>query len=85
MGANNGNDHFNEENLPGDFIEYKRLIIFELKRLNAVVIALDKLQRRLAGEILVLKVKAGIWGLIGSSIPILLALAVYFLQKKFGA
>lgn len=84
MTTDNGNGLFDEETIDGEFKEYRRLILFELKRLNAVVKELDRQQRRTIGEILVLKVKAGVWGLIGSAIPIAIFLGIYVLKYKFG-
>lgn len=45
----------------------------------------DKLNERITKvriDIAGLKVKSGIWGLIGGAIPILITISIYFLIKK---
>ncbi len=58
----------------------RQLIAFQLDQLHA---KLDDLQRQVAalhGEILVLKVKATGWGLLGGMVPVALALLVWLFK-----
>lgn len=51
--------------------EYKRLVLSELKRLHDTIEGIEKAIGKINTEIATLKAKAGIWGAIGASIPIL--------------
>ena len=68
--------------------EYRKLVLSELKNLNK---SIDKLNDRfdvflstdistIKAEITALKVKAGLWGLFGASIPSSIAVMVHFLK-----
>jgi len=71
--------------LDGEFMEYKRLLVFELKRHSDAIKELDKRQRENRDDIIEIKVKAGIWGFIGASIPTVIAIALLLLKAKLGA
>ena len=71
-----------------DWGEYQQLVLSELTRLSGDVKmiheALTKFQKDNAAlerdikiELAILKVKAGVWGLMGGAIPIVIALAVH--------
>ena len=62
------------------WIEYRALILSELKTLNTEVTSMRKEQTNIREDIAGLKVKAGVWGLIGGMIPVLLTLVVYFIK-----
>ena len=68
--------------------EYRRHVLSELISLNK---SLEKLNDRFSAflstdisnikvEVATLKVKAGLWGLLGASIPSSIAVLVYFLR-----
>jgi len=68
--------------------EYKRVVVDRLDRLDNSVSALSgKIDylvsndlSHLKVEIAVLKIKAGLWGLVGASIPSSIAIIVYYLK-----
>ena len=74
------------EELPGDWMQYRRLILSELKRISAdmesVAEKFDLFRREEVSQIKVdiamLKVKAGVWGLGGG---LLVALGGLLLDK----
>lgn len=72
-----------------EWAEWSRNIVMEeLRRLNS---ALANIEKSIAGvhkdmssinvEIAMLKVKSGIWGLLGGAIPVVAALLYYLLTK----
>ena len=60
-------------------------VLAELERLDRCHISAENQIERLLIEIAVLKVKAGIWGLIGGALPaiaaIVVAILIYFLNQ----
>lgn len=66
------------------------LSVQEMERLNAQVeelrVRVEKIDKDISGDIKVLKIKAGMWGLIGGAIPVLItiaiALVVYFIRTR---
>lgn len=64
-----------------DFNEYKQHIILELARLNTCILALEKKFEDLLVGQTELKVKAGIWGLLGGLIPTIGAILLYVLYQ----
>lgn len=61
--------------------EWSKFVLKELERLNSCYNHLDKKLDDVALEIATLKVKAGVWGLLGGAIPVVVGLALWFLQK----
>ena len=55
-----------------DWIEYKRLILSQLKKLNETCLTLNSKVDALSTDITILKVKAGLYGAIAGAIPALL-------------
>ena len=60
---------------------WSKHVLLEIERLNSCMLHLDEQVRQLSIEIAMLKVKSGAWGLVGGSIPVLLALAYKLLSK----
>lgn len=85
MNSNTDRDLLDITSLNGEFMEYKRLIVFELQRLSDAIKELDKKQRDNRDDIIEIKVKAGIWGFIGASIPTIIAIALLVIKAKLGA
>jgi hypothetical protein len=56
-------------------------VLHELERLDQSVECTKKSMIKIRIEIASLNVKAGIWGLIGASIPISMLLIAYFLRN----
>jgi len=69
--------------------EWSNFVLMELKRTNTQIEDLDKKIEKLKDdqisklkvEIAMLKVKAGIWGVMGGAIPVLVLLAKEMLTK----
>ena len=62
----------------GGWSEYQRLVLSELKRLDEAIEKLVKSVNQLSRDVEMLKVKAGIWGAVGASIPV----AVWLVLQK---
>ncbi len=56
-------------------------VLEELKRLNTAQAQIEKQVTRIHIEIATLKVKSGVWGLVGGAIPVMLGLT-YMLLKN---
>jgi hypothetical protein len=57
-----------------EFLQYKKLFLSELSRLNKSVERLETRMEDLHTEIVMLKIKSGIWGGLAGLIPVLLAI-----------
>lgn len=55
-------------------------VLKELERLNVNYEGTRKEVGKIHTEIATLKVKAGLWGAVGAAIPVLLMLAIQFIQ-----
>lgn len=53
-----------------------KYVLKELERLNEQMEAINKKVDRLAIEIAMLKVKSGVWGLVGGLIPVAIGVAL---------
>ena len=66
--------------------EWSRHVLAELKRLSDKSDRLDKKLDegllQMAVEIAKLKVKAGVWGLLGGAIPVIIGLLVWLLETR---
>ena len=58
----------------GDWREYKKLVIIEIDRLSEHIGSLEGKIDHLRGDVVMLKVKSGIWGLFAGLIPVTIAL-----------
>jgi len=63
--------------------EYRKLVLKELEDLNKGYSDLRKEVGKLREDIATLKVKSGVWGMIGGAIPVAIGIIVWFL--KFSA
>lgn len=61
--------------------EYQEFVLRELKRLNQNVEKLEEKLDCISRDTAVLKVKAGLWGLLGGAIPIVIALGLYLFKN----
>jgi len=68
----------NEQN---DWNVWSHHVLKELERLNESIIHLDKELREISVEIMALRVKSGMWGIIGGALPAVIAL-LYFLWSR---
>ncbi len=60
----------------GDWPEWSRFILAELKRLNEVQEKIDTKLQKVTIDIAMLKVKSGVWGMMGGLIPIIIVLVI---------
>jgi len=60
--------------------EYQIHVLAELKRLNTCYNGLDEKVNKLCKDIATLKVKSGVWGIIGGGIPIVILLGIWLLK-----
>lgn len=63
------------------WVRWKNYVLEELKRGNRVQETILKNQMKLHIEIATLKVKSGVWGLLGGAIPVIIGLAIMLLKK----
>jgi len=61
--------------------EWSKHILAELQRLDGWCKDISEKQTEILVEIAALKVKAGIWGLVGGAIPVGIMVIVYMLKK----
>jgi hypothetical protein len=66
----------------GNWNSWAVYVLKELERLNSCYSSLDDKIGKIQQDIAMLKVKAGIWGAIGGCIPIIIMLAIKFIEKK---
>lgn len=62
--------------------EYQKLVLSELKRLDEGIGELSDKVERLRIDVAMIKVKVGLWGMIGGTIPAGIALIYTILQIK---
>jgi hypothetical protein len=62
--------------------EWSRHVLAELERLNACSRDMNEKLTKIQVDIGMLKVKAGMWGVIGGCIPVIVMLAISFLNHK---
>lgn len=62
--------------------EWSKFVLKELERLNTCIGHIDEEMKRVSVEIAMLKVKSGVWGLIGGCIPIVISLVYFWLKKQ---
>ena len=82
----------NDDRAKNGWSEWSKYVLQELKRLNDCYESLNKKMDEICKgvekkiqknreDIIVLKLKAGLWGLLGGAIPIVIALGVYVIKE----
>ena len=66
----------------GDWKEWSKFVLKELARLNDCYDKLAETYVKISTEVAMLKVKSGMWGLIGGAIPVIIGLAYWMLKKE---
>lgn len=66
---------------PNSWAEWSKFVLKELERLNSCYKDLDAKVGNIAVDIAMLKVKAGLWGLIGGAIPVLLMVGYIIIKN----
>ena len=61
--------------------EWSKYVLKELERLNDCYDKLDTKANNIVNELSALKVKAGVWGLIGAAIPVTVLIILQFIVK----
>ena len=61
--------------------EWSRFVLKELERLNGCYDDINEKVGLIREEIVALKIKAGVWGLIGGMIPVAVGLMIYLLKE----
>jgi hypothetical protein len=56
--------------------EYRRLVLSELERVDRSIRALHADVTTIKSEVTALKIKSGVWGLLGGLIPVVVAIGV---------
>ncbi len=67
---------------PNGWNEWSKFVLNELQRLNVNYENLTSQVQRVQVQIATLKVKSGIWGVIGGSIPIMVGVLIWLLRTK---
>lgn len=70
-----------QEQPGGGWAEYQRLVLSELERLNDNMEERDKVTQKMQVDIAMLQVKAGVWGLIGGVIPVIVLIVVHLITR----
>ncbi len=65
----------------GTWDEWSKHVLLELKRLGTGQESHNTLLSEIKSQIATLKVKAGIWGLIGGAIPVVVGLAIWIIKN----
>ena len=60
---------------------WSKHVLMQLERDSLCLDQIKREQIKIREEIAALKVKSGIWGLVGGAIPVVLGLAVYFIKS----
>ena len=67
---------------PNRWTEWSKFVLKELERLNDCYESLNKNLNKMNVEIAKLKVKSGVWGLVGGAIPVAIGLAIWLLKSN---
>lgn len=62
--------------------EWSRHVLAELERLSACYESLNINFNKLTTEVAMLKVKAGVWGLVGGGIAVAIGLGIYLIKGR---
>jgi hypothetical protein len=60
--------------------EYEKLVLNELERHNNLIEGIRKDVSDIRSEIAMLKVKSGLWGMLGATIPLAMAIGLKLIQ-----
>jgi len=63
------NDH------SGDWQEYQKYVLNELQRHNTLLERMNDKLSKVDAEIATLKVKSGLWGMLGAAVPLAIAMS----------
>jgi len=67
---------------PNGWHEWGRHVLKELERCDSRLSAMEKRLARIEANQAVLQTKAGIWGLMGGAITVIIALAVWLVKTQ---
>ena len=63
-----------------DWSKYEQLVLSELKRISRDVTDIYSHVDKLREEVAALKVKSGVWGLLGGTIPVIIAVVIEYFR-----
>lgn len=66
---------------PDQWAEWSKHVLRELERLNGVMEGMREEMGKMKTEVAMLKMKSGLWGAMGATIPIAVMVAVQILLK----
>ena len=79
--------HMNELEVSGStngWHEWGKYVLKELERLNTCYTSLDEKIDGIQQDIVMLKVKSGIWGAVAGFVPAAIALIIVYIKSKTG-
>lgn len=86
MARDNSRDSQNQKWMGNGWTQYQKLVLAELERhskqLEALNSQLNKQMSDLQVEIATLKVKSGVWGLLGGLIPVLVFVVIELVGRR---
>lgn len=65
----------------GSWIEYQRKVLSDIERLDDIISSIEKRMHDIEVAQAVHAIKVGVWGLLGGSIPIAIAIGLQYLRK----
>tara|TARA_B100001939_G_C16493916_1_gene426691 strand:+ start:222 stop:434 length:213 start_codon:yes stop_codon:yes gene_type:complete len=63
------------DNDSGDWQEYQKYVLNELQRHNTLLERINDKLSKVDAEIATLKVKSGLWGMLGAAVPLAIAMS----------
>lgn len=69
-------------NSTNGWTEWSKYVLKELERLNACYDSLNEKVGKISNDIMMLKVKSGVWGAIAGLIPVVIALVLWALSQR---
>jgi len=67
---------------PNGWDEWGKFVLKELERLNGCYESVDGRLNKIVAEIAKLKVKSGVWGLVGGAILVITSLGIWLLKSQ---
>jgi len=70
--------------IPNGWNQWSKHILAELERLNSCYKTLDEKVQQIREDIAMLKVKSGVWGIVGGSIPVIIWILLRLFEHSQG-
>ena len=62
------------------WLKWSKHVLAEIERFNKTILRIEAKLEKMSNDIIVLNVKAGLWGLLGGAIPVLIGLGIWALK-----